>query len=119
MSRDDLPSSADSSPEEAEPTLPLVESSFQSNLAESYGEESDPTVDLEPGASPDPASARVENPRVLWSVLGFTQQALGGVYIALLFWPAMRIIGVLDGLRNVVQRDLASPQIEGAATPGR
>ena len=38
MSPDDLPSSADSSPE-AEPTLPLVESTFQPTLAETHGEE--------------------------------------------------------------------------------
>ena len=38
----------------------MVESSFQSNLAGTHGEESNPTVELEPGASPDPAGARVK-----------------------------------------------------------
>ena len=58
MSRDDLPESGDSA--EAAPTLPLVGSSFQSNLAETHGEESNPTVDLETGERADSASARVE-----------------------------------------------------------
>ena len=59
MSHDDLPSSADSSPE-AEPTLPLVESTFQPTLAETHGQETNPTVDLEPSEKQDSASARIE-----------------------------------------------------------
>ena len=75
MSRDDLPSSGDSSPEDDKATLPLVESSFQSNLAETHGEDSNPTVELEPGASPDPSSARVER---LSRQTGHTRYVLKG-----------------------------------------
>ena len=57
MSRDDLPSSGASTPEEDHSTLPLIERTFQPTFAEQHGQETSPSADLESRQQQETASA--------------------------------------------------------------